>query len=155
VTTAAIASNKAAVLAFFEAFNRGDIDSAVSYWADDARNYGMRDGEMQTGRASLHAVLNDIRTTFPDYRHEVEEIVAENDIVVCRATESGTHSGRNTLAHHRMPPGTEPTGKSFRSPIIHMYRFLEGGIVEHWAGRDDLGVHLQLGLRTMVAETQP
>jgi len=69
---------------------------------------------------------------------EIEELVAEGDIVAGRLTMSGTHEGPLM--------GTLPTGRSVRTNHMHFVRFRDGKAVEHWGVRDDLGMMRQLGL---------
>ncbi len=42
--------------------------------------------------------------------------------------------------------GAPPTGKPITVTAIVIDRIVNGRIVEHWAGRDDLGLLQQLGL---------
>jgi predicted ester cyclase len=74
-------------------------------------------------------------------RWTVEDVVAEGDRVVCRLTMRGTQTGR--LDFEVLP--LRPSNRSFTSEQIHMMRIVNGKIVEHWAGRDDLGMLRQLG----------
>ena len=41
--------------------------------------------------------IEDIFTTFPDYRHDVIEMIAKGESVVVRSTTSGTHRGVGKL----------------------------------------------------------
>jgi predicted ester cyclase len=136
-----IEQNKRLVLDFIEASRRGDIDLAASYFADEGINHGMR-----VTRGRIRAVLSDLATTFADIDFEIETIVADDEWVVLRTMMSGKHAGKNVIPIHALTPGTEPTGKEFRVQVIHMFRIAGDKITEHWAGRDDLGLHWQLGL---------
>jgi predicted ester cyclase len=136
-----VEQNKQVVLDFFAAHGRGDIEAAASFYADNGINHGM-----QVTRDQIKLVLQDLANTFSvDVR--IETIVAEDDWVVARTVQSGTHVGKNIVPINMLTPGTEPTGKQFKGmQIIHMFRLADGWITEHWAGRDDLGLHWQLGL---------
>ena len=79
-----------------------------------------------------------LRTAFPDLHFEIEELVAEGDVVAGRLTMSGTHEGPLM--------GTPPTGRSVRQEHMHFVRFEDGKAVEHWGVRDDLVMMQQLGL---------
>ena len=74
---------------------------------------------------------------FPDLRHTVEDLIAEGDKVVVRATDQGTHRGDFQ--------GVAPTGKRVRFGIIAIYRILNGKIVEAWEEGDFMGLIQQLG----------
>ena len=66
--------------------------------------------------------------------------------VVARLTHTGTHLG----AFLDLPP----TGKHISTSSIHIFRFADGQLVEHWASRDDLGLMQQLGVLPMLAQTR-
>ena len=53
----------------------------------------------------------------------------------------GTHRGST------MPllAGREPTGRPIAWRYLHLWRVVDGLVVEHWAYRDDLGLLAQLG----------
>lgn len=41
--------------------------------------------------------------------------------------------------------GREPTGRPIAWRYLHLWRVVDGLVVEHWAYRDDLGLLAQLG----------
>jgi len=136
-----IEENKRVVLDFVAASSRGDVDAAAAQFADEGINHGMR-----VTRDGIRMVLSDIDTTFAERELKIKTIVADDEWVVLRTVMSGKHAGKNIIPIHMLTPGTEPTGKNFRVQVIHMFRLANGKITEHWAGRDDLGLHWQLGL---------
>ncbi len=80
------------------------------------------------------------RSSFPDVRMEVVDLIAEGDKVVGRFACSGTHLGE-WLGH-------APTGRRFEAVAeVSIYRFRDGRIVETWGLEDNLGRLQQLGLR--------
>jgi predicted ester cyclase len=127
---------------YMAAMNSGDIPAAVAYFAPDTRNHGK-----PVGKPGLTRVLTDLRTMFPDYRHEAMEMTATGDVVVARNKVSGTHKGVGRIpVEGGMLVGVAPTNKSFVVQHIHWWRFRDGLIVEHYATRDDLDMMQQLGL---------
>jgi len=132
--------NKQVVLDFFHAHGRDDIDAAAACYADKGINHGM-----EVTRDQIRMVLNDLATTFEGVT-AVQTVLSEGDWVAVRTTRTGGDVGRNVIPINMLTPGTEPTGKNFTLQIIHMFRLADGKITEHWAGRDDLGLHWQLGL---------
>ncbi len=82
--------------------------------------------------------LTTVRAAFPDYRYTIDDAIAEGDKVVQRVTGHGTMKG--TYA------GMPATGKYASWSEIHISRFKDGKIVEHWASVDQLGMLQQLGL---------
>jgi predicted ester cyclase len=98
-------------------------------------------------RDSLLENLYDSRTTFPDWRDEILEMVAEGDVVVVRLRASGTHKGVSKRAiNGGMLVGVPPTGKRFEIEFIRWYRIRDGKIVEQYIVRDDIGMMRQLGV---------
>ncbi len=78
------------------------------------------------------------QTTFPDYREEIEQLVAEGDYVAWRSRGTGTQRG---------PLGPFPaTGKKMSIVIIGMHRFEGERGAETWTSWDNLAALTQLGL---------
>ncbi len=76
------------------------------------------------------------RTAFPDLRFSVEEMVAEDDIVVTRWRASGTHRGELL--------GIDPTGRTATLRGTSVFRFDHAVIAESWANLDAEGLMHQL-----------
>ena len=74
---------------------------------------------------------------FPDLTMTIEDLIAEHDKVVARATFRGTHQGEFM--------GLEPTGKPFEVGAIDVVRFANGKAVEHWGLTDRQALLEQLG----------
>ena len=120
--------------------DRGDVDSAAAHFADTGINHGMT-----VTRDQIRMVLRDLVTTFAATT-ELQTLIADGDWVSARTITRGKHVGKNVIPINMLSPGTEPTNREFTQQIIHMFRLSDGKITEHWAGRDDLGLHWQLGL---------
>lgn len=136
------AQNQAVIRQNLESINRGDSKAAAADFAEDAKNFGR-----PVGREGIRRTLEDIFTTFPDWRMEILEIVAQGDVVIVRCQVSGTHRGIGTRpVNGGMLVGVQPTGKRFEVSHIHWYTLRDGKIIEHYANRDDLGMMRQLGL---------
>jgi len=74
---------------------------------------------------------------FPDWGVTVEDLIAEGDKVVVRATGRGTHRGEFM--------GIPPTGRHVAVTWIAIYRVKDGKLAEHWQNLDELGLLKQLG----------
>ncbi|GJG89375.1 hypothetical protein tb265_45560 [Gemmatimonadetes bacterium T265] len=72
----------------------------------------------------------------PDFRWEVEDLVATHDTVAVRLTDTGTPRGTWL--------GIGPTGRSFTTQELAFYRFRGGKIAEMWFVLDDAAVRAQL-----------
>jgi|SRR5581483_7248477 len=82
--------------------------------------------------------LTAFRTAFPDLRYTIEDEIAEGDKVVQRVTGQGTMKGSFA--------GMPATGKHAAWSEIHISRFTNGKVVEHWADVDQASMLRQLGL---------
>src|SRR5262245_27745021 len=76
-------------------------------------------------------------SVIPGYYLDPEDIIAEGDKVVVRATVRGVHTGPFM--------NTPPTGKTVAFPLIIIYRLANGKIVEHWMQVDMLSFMQQIG----------
>jgi predicted ester cyclase len=120
-----------------ELLNGGDLSVADRLVAPDFVNHEAPPGR-DRGPESMRGLALMLRTAFPDLHFEIEELVAEGDVVAGRLIMSGTHEGPLM--------GTLPTGRSVRQDHMHFVRFEGGKAVEHWGVRDDLGMMRQLGV---------
>src|SRR5262245_10620379 len=89
------------------------------------------------GPEDVKRIVSMLRTMLPDFRIQIEAMVAEGDMVVSRYTVTATDT--------RGYMGRPPTGRAIRTSAMQMFRFANGKIVESWAERDDLGTLVQLG----------
>jgi predicted ester cyclase len=104
--------------AHLELMNRGDWRQAAAFFAPDVPH---RSGNWQTGteavfrgKTLLTDNLKDIFRTFPDWKLEIVEMVAEGDSVLVRCRVSGTHRGVAARAvNGGFLVGVQPTGKHF------------------------------------------
>ena len=117
-----------------EGFNKGNLGALDALFAPDYQ-------EHQFGlRPSLDGMKQDIqflRTAFPDFHLEIEDMVANEDEVWVRMTGTGTNHG---------PFMGPPTGKSFKITVFDVLRFKNGKISDHWGVPDRFAVMVQLGL---------
>jgi predicted ester cyclase len=120
-----------------ELLNTGEYSVAEELVAPDFVNHEAPPGR-DGGPESMRGLASMLRTAFPDLHFEIEELIAEGEMVAGRLTMSGTHDGPLM--------GTPPTGRSVRQDHMHFVRFEDGKAVEHWGVRDDLGMMKQLGL---------
>lgn len=99
-------------------FNRGELDRVEELVTDDFVNHDAREGE-EPGYLGFRLRLSRLRGAFPDFHMEVEDVLADRDLVAYRATATGTHC---------------------------LLRRRDGKACEHWATRDDLSTLMQLGI---------
>ncbi|HEV7126024.1 MAG TPA: ester cyclase [Ktedonobacterales bacterium] len=78
------------------------------------------------------------RTAFPDLHLDVEQLLAQGDLVAFRILIRGTHTGPFQ--------GLAPTGRSITLTATDILRIAGGQVVEHWGNLDELGLLRQLGI---------
>ena len=81
--------------------------------------------------------FNAFLAAFPDLKYKIEDTIAEGDYVVQRVTGTATMKG----AFQGMPP----SNKSAKWEEIHIARFANGKVVEHWANVDQMKMLTDLG----------
>lgn len=123
--------NKTTIRRFWEeVFNARNLDAIDSLFTTDCLHHGL-DGQEMQGKENLRRSLNLYFKAFPDIHASVEDIFAEGDQVVSRATCRGTHQGELM--------GVGPTGKQVSITILCVSRFVGERIAEDW-GMLQLGV---------------
>jgi len=131
-------SNKTVVTDFIDGlFSKGDLSAVDTYLAEDFINHDPSFGT-PPDREGLRATGAFIRAAFLDWRSELHQFVAEDDLVVERFTAAGTHQGEVM--------GVAPTGATVSLPGINIWRLRDGRIVERWGLLDELSFLKQLGV---------
>jgi steroid delta-isomerase-like uncharacterized protein len=120
-----------------EVWNNGNLVLIDELFTPDYINHSPNVGQM-AGPEGLKQLIATFRRAAPDLHLTINDMIAEGDRVVTRWTAQGTHQGELM--------GVPPTGKQIAVTAIVIDRIVDGRIVEHWAGRDDLGLFQQLGL---------
>jgi steroid delta-isomerase-like uncharacterized protein len=136
------AQNAAIVRVHHDLMNKADWKAALNDFSEDTKNFGR-----PVGRDKVAMILQDVWTTFPDFRLEVVDLVAKDNWVVVRCVESGTHLGVGKLpVNGGLLVDVPPTHKHFEVEATHWWKIRDGKIVDHYGVRDDLGMMEQLGL---------
>jgi len=120
-----------------ELWSRGNLAVADEIISKDYVRHDPGDPFPAKGPVDVKRIVQMLRSMLPDFRIEVEAIIAEGDFVVSRYTATAT----DTVGYMGLPA----TGKAIRTQAIQIFRFADGKIVESWAARDDLGTLAQLG----------
>ena len=119
---------------FYAALDAVALDTALQLASPDVRacmggqNLD-RDAWMATGKAFM--------TAFPDGKHEFHDVIVAGNQVVTRCVWSGTHLGDFM--------GMPASKRSVSINVIHIDRWVDGCIVEHFGQFDSLGLMQQLG----------
>lgn len=127
--------NKALFRGFVQAWNSGDAQAMWRFWAPGMVHH---DRTRDCGPEEVFALMGSFMTAFPDLRFEIEELVADGDMVAARMTAHATHRGEFM--------GLEPTGRPVAVTVMGQVRIADGHIVEHWNVMDEVHLMQQLGL---------
>lgn len=123
-----------------EIWNDGRIEVADELVHEDFEDHPPTrfwDLKLRGPRALTDAVAQ-FHSAMPDFRDQVQQIVAEGDQVVYLGQISGTLEGELF--------GFQPTGKSMKVWGVNFFRMQDGKVRERWGQFDVLGMVQQLGL---------
>ena len=119
-----------------------DGSRAAEFYADPFLSHdsdrGDAEGVQERRPSHMAGIAAGTKATFPDRVLKNDLIACADDLVIVRVIASGTMSGKMM--------GMEPTGKSFKTSAIDIYRFKDGKVAERWGNSDGLGMLAQLGL---------
>lgn len=129
--------NKELARNFFAAIDKNDFGKLKELSSDDfslmapglAEPWGF-DGIIQAIKAHY--------ASFPDWKHAIEDMVAEGDKVAVRLAQNGTHKAPYE--------GILPTGKKVLMPAQVLLVLVNGKVKEFWAIENYLDFYQQLGL---------
>ncbi len=139
--------NKSIIRRFYqEVFNNGNVALADEFYAPDAELHIPGLPEDPFGPEPVKRLFSMIRTSFPDIRVTIEDLVAESDKVVASVTFRGPHQGEFQ--------GLSPKMRLVTWARIDIFRLFVGKIVEQWADRDDLGLMEQLGVVSLAGRSE-
>lgn len=105
-----------------EVWSQGNLEIADELYAQDYLCH-FAGGKQWVGLDGLKAEVTRHRKRFPNWREDIEEIIAEGEFAVTRWRASGIHSG---IDNPRLK------GKTVSAPEIAIHRFRNGKIVEQW-----------------------
>jgi predicted SnoaL-like aldol condensation-catalyzing enzyme len=95
------------------------------------------------GKAGFIALFKQTFVSIPDFRYQINRLVAEDDIVVAYCTTIGTHTGGEWI-------GNPPRGGKLHFDAVDIFRLQDGKIAEHWDVADRLTLFSQLGAVRMI-----
>ncbi|MGH9279141.1 MAG: ester cyclase [Acidimicrobiales bacterium] len=119
-----------------EVFNQGNIDLIDELFSEDYVEHAAPPG-VPADRDGLKAFVAGLREAFPDFHYEVLQQVQDGDTHVGYIRATGTMKGDFM--------GMPASGKSAAWDEMHIGRYSNGQIAEHWAVIDALGMMTQLG----------
>jgi steroid delta-isomerase-like uncharacterized protein len=122
---------------FDEVVNAHDVSSLDSLVAPDVVDH--QQVIFAEADQGVGAGLQMLFDGFPDFRGELEQVVADGDQVAARFHLSGTNTGE-----YRGLPA--PTGRHAEWDAMAVFRLEDGRIAEVWGVADRMGMLTQLGI---------
>jgi predicted ester cyclase len=122
-----------------ELFARGADEAAINeFIAPDMVNHAAGPQGREGWKQILATIAVDLGS---DRTSTTHALFGEGELVAHHMTVHGHHQAST------MPllSGAEPSGKSVSWTFIHIWRVVDGMVVEHWACRDDVGLLAQVG----------
>jgi steroid delta-isomerase-like uncharacterized protein len=132
------AMNHAATMrSAYELINTGDITGFGDLVADDFIEHDEMPGMVPTKEGML-AFFRMLLEAFPDWRMDVEDLIASEDKTVARVKATATHKGEFM--------GIPATRARVEVSLVDIMRFNDAGrVCEHWGVADMLSLMQQLG----------
>jgi steroid delta-isomerase-like uncharacterized protein len=128
--------HKSAYRHIIEAVNADDFDALDALFAVDMVDHNPIPDQVP-GLAGFKQWMASARSSFPDMRGTVEQVLAEGNLVAGRVTWRGTQVGPFV--------GVAPTGQFVAFEAYHIARFEGGKVAEWWGTADIFGALAQLG----------
>lgn len=122
-----------------EVWSQGDLAVVDEIIATDYVYHEPAMGEV-VGPEGLKQAVSAYRAAYPDLSFVVDDIIAEDDLVVIRWTASGTQQGELM--------GIPATGLATTSVGMNITRYRDGKAVEEWTHWDVMGLMQQLGVNS-------
>jgi predicted ester cyclase len=120
-----------------EFFSTGDADLLDTVLAENIIQHISGQPPEAQSLEGFKQIIPALPPAFPDVVFQMEEMVAERDLVVFRLSWTATHQGEFL--------GIPPTGTQATVTEMHMFRVADGKVVERWGEWDALGLMQQLG----------
>ena len=130
--------NKVLVKRMYEAFEKGDFEAYKEVVAPEYVWYLPSRSTKPISREETIEFGKMLRNGFPDFAYSIEELIAEDDIVMSRFIFRGTHEGEFQ--------GIPATGNKVEMSGFMMTRIENGKLVEDKEEYDGLGFMIQLGM---------
>ena len=129
--------NKHLVESFIqELFTKGDLTACDRYLAPGFINHDPPFPGASEGSEGMRAAAEAFRSALPDWRSDIDHLVAEGDLVVEHFHASGTRTGELM--------GVPADGTTLTLRGIQIFRIADDKIVERWGRLDDAGLQAQL-----------
>jgi steroid delta-isomerase-like uncharacterized protein len=129
-----VSKQRAAFDRAITAWNGGDLDGYLGYYADDIRLHGYSPEPMD--KASVRGFYEGLWQAISQSRIDVHAVVEEGDTLAVRATMSGVHTGEMA--------GVPATGRTIHQPVMTFIRMRDEQFAERWSIADFPAVMAQI-----------
>lgn len=126
---------------YSEVQNQGRVDVLDEIMDADFMDQGEAILGESKGRETLKRTIIAVRSLLPDLRVEIEDIVADGDMVGVRGLMRCTHLGEWL--------GAAPTGNEISWRGLAIFRIVDGKITHRWFNEDGLNIVQQFGIVPM------
>ncbi|WP_274571105.1 ester cyclase [Neisseria leonii] len=130
--------NQAFMQRFVMFLNTASLPLAEELIAPEAVFRAPVSGHEYTGPEGYVAILQRLRSGFPDAVWHLEEVVGEGNVLVARFSVVGTHQGEFE--------GYAPSHRAVKVSAMNLYRLKNGRIVREFAQFDHLSLLWQIGV---------
>jgi steroid delta-isomerase-like uncharacterized protein len=127
---------KAVIRRWVEMWNAQDLDAAEELLAPEFVRHDANLPDVVGPQAERQYIADNL-TAFPDLHFEIEQLIAEGDLVAASYLVQGTHRGEFL--------GIPGTGRPVTIQAVESYRLAGGKLAEQWVVMDALGLLQQLG----------
>jgi steroid delta-isomerase-like uncharacterized protein len=121
-----------------EAWDRLDAAALAADYSEDCVVETPSSGVPLVGRAANEEVLRKVFAAFPDLQRRAETLLIDGDQVVEFGTSTGTDMGGFMEL--------QPSGKTFRIPIVFLYTLKDRKIIRERRIYDFTGLLVQVGI---------
>jgi steroid delta-isomerase-like uncharacterized protein len=118
-------------------WNLGNLDLVDEVYAQDVVRHSVDVEESIVGREALKEYIATIRTAYPDFHLEFDNVITRYGWVVTQWTVTGTNTGPS--------PDMPPTGRQVRVSGVVISKVVDGKTTEDWGYWDQAALLGQLG----------
>lgn len=140
-----LSENKAVTNQVFEAIDKGDTSKVKKLLSTDFELTAPGITEPLNADAVVQLIETHYKA-FPDWKHNIESLVAENNIVIAKILQEGTHKAEFE--------GIPATNKHVYQAAMCELTISNGKIEKMWAMDDYLGLYSQLGMELKAKDQQ-
>jgi steroid delta-isomerase-like uncharacterized protein len=130
--------NKALIRNYLEEMDKQNFGIFEEIYAPNAKVYYPSNSSEPMSAEQFLPMAKSFYAGFPDFSHNIKELIAEGNKVILRSIDSGTHQGEFN--------GIAATGKKIEFGVLVIFYLDDGKIIEAREEFDMLGFMQQLGM---------